>query len=460
MPLAVTFTATVEGSNTTSVTYYWDLNGDHVWDHVGTDKASVSRSYTAPGFYTVSLLVSNAVGETHQVTLEDYIAASPAVLYVAPAGDDDNVGYATWATAAQSIGAALSLAADDVVIVVSNGVYDISEQILIDKPVTLRGYSGDPADTIVQRSGTALFRVVEIIDGGAVVENLTLRNGYARGDGGGVRMTGGTVRNCIIRDNRTHSEPNNSKGGGVYMSGGVITNCVVLSNTNVVSGSSGWGGQGAGIYATGASEIWNSRIVSNSAPSGNSHLAGGVYMDGNTVFMYNCLIAGNQSLAGTGRGGGVYSSHAGSRICNCTIVDNAATTTGGGVHANNASFEVWNAIVYDNSAGTVDTENWTGGKLFYSCTTPKPSGVGNIAADPLFVDPAAGDYRLQVKPVVSPAIDAGTPPPSPSAPYEDDLAWINSAVDLAGEPRYVNDAIDMGAYEMFLPPAGTLFLLR
>ncbi|MCA9432047.1 MAG: hypothetical protein KC940_16160, partial [Candidatus Omnitrophica bacterium] len=68
---------------------------------------------------------------------------------------------------------------------------------------------------------------------------------------------------------------------------------------------------------------------------------------------------------------------------------------------------------------------------------------GNIDADPLFVDPKNGDYRLRYG---SPCIDAGA---------ETDLM-----TDLDGNPRPVDiiglgcdgpDTFDMGAYEFQSP---------
>src|SRR5690625_3297813 len=64
---------------------------------------------------------------------------------------------------------------------------------------------------------------------------------------------------------------------------------------------------------------------------------------------------------------------------------------------------------------------------------------GNIDADPLFTDPANGDYRLQA---CSPAIDAGS-----NSHYVD---LDEDTKDLAGHPRvydFGEGTIDMGPYE-------------
>ena len=66
-----------------------------------------------------------------------------------------------------------------------------------------------------------------------------------------------------------------------------------------------------------------------------------------------------------------------------------------------AGSTVFNSIVYYNSGGNYAE----GTTLNYCCTTPLPTnGVGNITGPPLFMDMAAGDFRLRED---SPCIDAG-----------------------------------------------------
>ena len=65
-------------------------------------------------------------------------------------------------------------------------------------------------------------------------------------------------------------------------------------------------------------------------------------------------------------------------------------------------------------------------------------GIGNIDADPCFVDEANEDYHLLAG---SPCIDAGDP---------NYIAEPNET-DLDGGPRVINGRIDMGAYEAPIP---------
>ncbi len=71
--------------------------------------------------------------------------------------------------------------------------------------------------------------------------------------------------------------------------------------------------------------------------------------------------------------------------------------------------------------------------------------AGCLEADPLFVDPANADFRLQPN---SPAIDAGVA--SPLYALYAGLFGVDIQVDYAGAPRPQGDGWDIGAYE-FVP---------
>ena len=67
----VVFTANVQGSNSAGIFYYWNFISP------GQNLNQVTNSYTALGFYDVSLTVSNSISETYTRTKQNYIEVVP-----------------------------------------------------------------------------------------------------------------------------------------------------------------------------------------------------------------------------------------------------------------------------------------------------------------------------------------------------------------------------------------------
>jgi hypothetical protein len=297
--------------------------------------------------------------------------------------------------------------------------------------------------------------------------------------GGGGFMTAFT--NCLIRFNQSHY------GGGIAY--GIADHCLILSNTASRSGGGTYygilytstnGGNSAGYQGGGSyrSQMDKCLIQGNSsAEGGGSHSGSDVInygltncvvtgnratnTDGGGVYgykIYNSLLkdntaamrgggAINNSVFGSvivgntaGQQGGGYYALSGSSysLVNCTLSSNVAGVEGGGVFWNGLTMFFTNCIIASNSATT--GTNWscnlasTKTNVYYSCTTPVPgTGIGCISADPLFINAAAGDYRLAAD---SPCIDAGT-----------NVAYVMSATDFLSLPRTNNGTMDMGAYE-------------
>lgn len=202
-------------------------------------------------------------------------------------------------------------------------------------------------------------------------------------------------------------------------------------------------GQGAGVYLTGGATLKNCIVTGCLATNG-----GGVYvMRGGTV--RNCLIAGNYATNG---GGGICVWSTGT-VENCTIAGNVASNTAGGLFIGQTGrVSVVNSIIYGNT-GVLSNDNWlaigASGYTFSNCfTTPLTGlpGANNYADDPQFKAPASRNYRLKL---LSPCFNRGM-----------SLAWMNTAVDLDGQPRVLFGAPDVGAYESTMRPTGTLLLLK
>ena len=210
--------------------------------------------------------------------------------------------------------------------------------------------------------------------------------------------------------------------------GGGVTRCATLGNDAVLSGfilRNGRADFGGGAYG---GKIENCYIENCTA-----NVDGGGLYEGsaeNTVIAY-CEAGG--------LGGGAFHS----TLTGCTVYGCCATA-GAGV----AGCQVANSIVWENRLYAVDKKgvrklgncaNVTEGKktlyknaCTYTDSAPKPAGTGNLAKDPLFMDAANGDFRLQWS---SPVKNKGK------------VTLAAGELDLGGLPRLVG-APDMGAYEI------------
>jgi predicted outer membrane repeat protein len=161
-------------------------------------------------------------------------------------------------------------------------------------------------------------------------------------------------------------------------------------------------------------------------------VGGAIYCEGCSPLILNCLFAGNVSQD---NGGAIYGTPF---IRGCTFTENEAYYSQGGAVAGDSDqnkAQILNSILWGN---TPDQALYAA--VVWSDVQGGWAGSGNIAADPLFVNPAASDYHLQAG---SPCIDAGTPT-FPFLPGEIDLDGQRRVWDGNGDgqPR-----ADMGVDE-------------
>jgi len=267
---------------------------------------------------------------------------------------------------------------------------------------TVAAYSGSPGAGPAPRPAEPRHhaRTVVTSAGNTAVDGVTVRGGRnLTGDGGGIRITGGTLelRAAIVED---HSAID---GAGIHVGAGSIE--IERSRLRDNRGESG-----AALYidAAGAAAISSSIIDGNSADAGGGaiHLAGG------------SLTANGATIAGNDAGG-----------------------VGGGLLLSSGSATFTNSIFWGNFAPSGEQISVATGVLGVESSDVEGSwpGTGNIAVDPLFVDAPGGDYHLQA---ASPCIHVGNNA-SPGA----------SSLDIDGEPRVGCFNVDLGADETPFCPA-------
>ncbi len=288
-------------------------------------------------------------------------------------------------------------------VIVASGIYN--EVVNLNgKAITLRGLNGAER-TIIDGSGLG-DSVVKCINGeGAdtIIDGFTITggNGSNFGDfyGGGGMINANsraTISNCVFMENSSFKATEsyiNRFGGGIFniKSNPTITDCTFFLNL-------AFSGGGIANYDSNP-KITNCIIKANNAINDG----GGIWNNANSAALINnCIIDKNISA----EGGGAYN-NGDINFLNCTFFGNKSRRDGyGGLYGEGGLASITNCIFWNN-----DRLMCCNGFIVYNYSNiqnagPNQPGIGNIDADPLFIDSDNGDFRLQAN---SPCIDTGDP---------------------------------------------------
>jgi len=343
------------------------------------------------GLHTGLVTVSSSGADNSPQTVEVGLLVLASDVYVSTSGDDTNRGT-SWADAKVTIQAGVDATMEGGTVWVTNGHYRVVEEILVDKAISIQSVNG-PGVTIVD--GMARTRCFNLGSYPSVLSGLTITNGYVVGDGGGVHCSNYApmVTNCVISGNSASDH-----GGGMYR--GTASGCMISDN----SASSAGGGMYSG-------KAYNCTIRGNS-----TYLGGGI----GSGTANNCTISDNVA---SGKGGGMYYGTANG----CLIVENSASDDGAGMYYGTAN----SSTIVNNNGNYQMYQGDAKNSILYGSIYSV--GQNNCYTDdPFFVDANNGDYRLSLN---SPCIDGGA------------NTHVNTEADLDGNPRILNDTVDIGAYE-------------
>jgi len=359
------------------------------------------------------------------------------------------------------------------------------------------------------------------LDATAILDGFIVEDGNADGLMGDSRRAGGmfnrdaspTIANCVFRNHRTDSSIGDGAAMANYYASPVVINCRFEDNE-----AKRYGGAVANLYAahpefhdcvfTGnrggfpdsgvgyGGAVYN---ANNCAPlyvgclfqANEANFDGGAvfnegssgapvfidcHFDANAAGLYGgavcnrsgchplftqCLFTGNAGLVGNAHGGVMYSHASTPTLVNCVLYDNTSGCVGNGIYC----YQFSDAVI-TNCILVGDDVVYAGGSsepvVTFSCLTQpgyEDPAWHNIGADPLLVDAAGGDFRLQAS---SPCIDAGNSDALPA-----DVADLDGdgdldeplSLDFYGNERCVDDpnvvdtgqgspaVVDMGLYE-------------
>lgn len=410
----LTLTPTVRGASG-SLTYAWHIANATGASYDSTDRV-VTMAFDRCGWYDVTLTVTDSVKGETVWTRSKYIYVIHTTRYVAmteDGGSDANDGQTPdkpMATIEKAVAEAIEAsgyAGEPASVIIGPGEFTVVEQVLLNVPIIVRGAGAD--QTFVAATANLPAKVTNVHatfvlqHDDAALENLTVWKGsYSNYDslGIGVYMTKGSVRNCTVCRNTGNSW--RIYGVGIYMTGGLVDHCVISNNANKTGAR-----YGGGIAMTGG-KVENSLIVGNDLNKGtDSYVGAGVWMSGGTLV--NCTVAGNK----TGRSGaGVYVNGNSPQIINCLIGDNLNNLANPPVASDVAYYTGYNTDLIDHCA----IPNFEGGM-------ETKTGAVDLKAD----------YTVAAS---SSAIDAG----------RDDYDYASEG-DLAGNDRKIGEHVDAGCYE-------------
>ncbi len=321
------------------------------------------------GTTTVSCLATDACGQTDACafTVTVRLAATNIVSSLADSGP----GSLRQVMTDSDVG-------DIIVFRVSGTIVLASGELLVDKDLAIIG----PSTGVLAISGGGASRVFNINSNvTALISSLTVTNGCAPGNGGGI-CNAGTLRldNLILSGNTTVNGTNGAStgfygqpggaggsGGGLWNGGTCFANgCSFRGNSTAAGGSGGLGkygagsggagGSGGGIFNAGTMALTNGTVSNNSCggggngggsdfasgSGGSGGCGGGIYSENSFVLIGSAVISNRTGRgsyggpAGDGsHGGGGYGGDGGGIfaagllvLTNCTVAGNSCGNGG------------------------------------------------------------------------------------------------------------------------------------
>jgi hypothetical protein len=234
--------------------------------------------------------------------------------------DDGSSGTLRWAVAQANAATSPSevefeLGTSPATITLTQGQLELSNTA---NAITIADGMGQGPLTVSGNHAARVFLIDSQVT--ATITGLTIANGSANGNGGGIYNASGTTLD--IQDCTIESCSATGMGGGLDSNGrATLTECTISGNT-----SNGYGGgiENSGYYSgqIAAMTLTNCRITGNYSSTGS----GGLNNNG-TVELTDCTLSGNNCDRA---GSGMSTNNGWAVLTGCTISNNTASQSGGG----------------------------------------------------------------------------------------------------------------------------------
>lgn len=228
----------------------------------------------------------------------------------------------------------------------------------------------------------------------------------------------------------------NGYGGGVYVTSSGSNNTVTLDNCQIIGNSASLG---AGLCDRSNTRLTNCIISNNNA----STKGGGAYLYNNaTTALKGCLISNNSAA----EGGGLYT-RGRCQLQNCTVVKNEGQQNAGGIFNEDPLSSYTSCILWGNEP----SQN-QGQSLFTYCAVQGGmQGDGNLDIP----EENDGEEPGVFVRFLQPATQAGITTEETDWSTDSRSICVNRgkpgsagyAFDLTGQQRILHDRVDIGAYE-------------
>ncbi len=366
----------------------------------------------------------SAVGDVNADGCQEFLAAFPgweraylyrgwSVTHYVSSNGLSIAPYGSWKAAASNIQEAIAAGAAEDTVLVSNGLYNTGytipygttkTRVAITNAVAVRSVNG-PLVTAIEGEGTL---------GESAVRGVYMTPGSS--------LSGFTITKGATANSYNQSIPFDVNGGGIMAQtvNSAVSNCVIASNAGYWYGGGVFGGT-----------LYNCLVISNTCDAG-----GGLYGG----WAYNCKLLQNAAFGTATKAGGEGGGAMASVLFSCDVLLNFSVDVGGGLAD---CPDTYNCIVWGNTSSSSYTNHYGCG-LNYCCSAPLPVGQGNTDQNPSFQNAAGRDFRLAPG---SPCINAGY-----------NQLWMTNALDFEGNPRIIDAAVDIGAYEAPYTAVVRLFL--